>query len=438
VKKLNAAICFLVVLLLLSGCSLAKTQPAKPTPKATAQVDQLVPSAEAPVEAKASAVEAPVVQSGTAIKVRPDAQVINKGEKITIEIFIENITGLSAADVQLQFNPTVLQAQDADTAKDGIQVQAGVFLKPDFVPVNIIDNKTGLAQYALVQVAPTKAVDGSGVLASITFEAIADGVSDLAFVKTDLANTGAESISVTPVPGKVTVGNVQPVPATSTPMAGATLTPTLVPIAPTETAVPNQPTATVTPIIVDPSPTTPPVTGPTNTPTPVVILPPTAAPIEPLATPITPMTEAPAGATLGFCYRVQLGDTLFSLGQRFGTTPDDINLANALWPPNHIYANQALYIPQQMGSGPNYYVVQEGDTLAGISEQCHLPLNFMAWVNQLPENTVLPMGHMLKIPIPPFAPPSRPANQYRPNRAYIYPQYPSCPPPPGRCLPLGN
>lgn len=47
----------------------------------------------------------------------------------------------------------------------------------------------------------------------------------------------------------------------------------------------------------------------------------------------------------GNCYRVRYGDTLFSIGRRFGVNPWEIARANGLRNPNWIYAGQWLFIP---------------------------------------------------------------------------------------------
>lgn len=47
----------------------------------------------------------------------------------------------------------------------------------------------------------------------------------------------------------------------------------------------------------------------------------------------------------GNCYRVRYGDTLFSIGRRFGVHPWEIARANGLRNPNWIYAGQWLFIP---------------------------------------------------------------------------------------------
>lgn len=47
----------------------------------------------------------------------------------------------------------------------------------------------------------------------------------------------------------------------------------------------------------------------------------------------------------GNCYRVRYGDTLFSIGRRYGVNPWEIARANGLHNPNWIYAGQWLFIP---------------------------------------------------------------------------------------------
>ena len=156
-----------------------------------------------------------------------------------------------------------------------------------------------------------------------------------------------------------------------------------------------------------------------------------------------PELNLPPNATEGFCYRVQEGDTLSGLGQQFGVDPGYLNLVNDLNPPGYIFLNQALFIPTVPGSGPNVYRVKVGDTLANIAWDCHLPLDFLAQVNRINEDTRLylkqgetavrkdgtiytaPVDEViierLLIPLPPFAPPSR----------YPYPGAVSPPIPPG-------
>ena len=212
----------------------------------------------------------------------------------------------------------------------------------------------------------------------------------MTFALTNLGTSQGQPIDVVGQPGQIIVG--PPGQATSTFTPG--------------------PTATDTPVAISPTP----VVG-TPTPTTTPVPPPTATPTSPIATgtPVPPVTYMPPGAITGFCYRVQQGDTLFGLGQQFGVDFRGISAVNGLWPPDVIYANQGLFIPQGPGYGPLVYIAQANDTLDGIAEQCNLPLAFLADVNHLPREAILQAGHVVIIPMPPAAPPPPPPCYYGPQ-----------------------
>ncbi len=325
-------------------------------------------------------------QTEAILRVQPPTQQLAGGSTAVVEIWIDNIADLTAADMTVQFDPAVLQVQDADPGQEGVQIQPGNFPSPDLVARNVATNTIGLVQYAVVQLPPSQPVSGSGILAKIEFLAGGVGVSQLNLTA-QLANSQAQLIPVTLQPGQIIVETSSS--STATPSATVTgqptTTPTLTPPTPTQTPSPTAtPTFTVTPI--------PPT--PTITPTPT-------------QTPVSLPAEIPPGATIGFCHRVQAGESLESLGQRFGINPSMIQVANDLYPPGYVYPQQALFIPEQRGGGPNFYRIKDGDTLADIANRCHLPVDFLAWVNDIDQTAALQSGQVLEIPIPPFPPPSR-------------------------------
>ncbi len=69
---------------------------------------------------------APVAaQAGTVVRVVPSTSQIGVNETKPVEIRIDNVTGLAAADIELRFNAAVLQVQDADPNREGVQIQPG-------------------------------------------------------------------------------------------------------------------------------------------------------------------------------------------------------------------------------------------------------------------------------------------------------------------------
>ncbi len=397
----------LILGLWLAGCGLVRDN------QAGNDIEAFAP----PTGATAPTGTVVIVQAEVVVRLEPATPQVNIGDIFDVAIRIDNVTNLAGADVQLQFNPAVLQVQDADPGKEGTQIQPGDFPVPNFVATNVVTNTTGNIQYAVVQLPPTSPVSGNGLLATITFQAIASGVSPLDFTQAILANDLAQPIPATTQSGQITAGQGPTSTPTHTPVPGqatATFTATPIPGTPTftSTPIPGTPTFTPTPTLVAATLTPTPTSTPLPTPTPT----PTAT-----TTPAAPAVEIPPGATVGFCYRVQPGETLYSLGQKFNVDPQFIFVVNDIYPPGNVFPQQVLFIPQQYGSGPNVYVVKPEDTLKLIADQCRLPVDFLAAVNGLSKDANVSVGSTLIIPRPPYAPPSR-----YPYPGGVWP--PVCPP----------
>jgi hypothetical protein len=128
-----------------------------------------------------------------------------RADTVTVAIHIENATRLYGAEVHLAFDPTQLEVQDADLDTEGVQIQAGDFPSPDFVVQNRADNAGGTIDYAATQLAPREAVDGSGILATVTVKGKDKGRSSLTFVGAKLADPDGQEIPSQSVDGQVEI-----------------------------------------------------------------------------------------------------------------------------------------------------------------------------------------------------------------------------------------
>ena len=102
-------------------------------------------------------------------------------ETVELDIEVQDVTDLWAARVQISFDPTVIRAQDTDPrpSAPGVQIIPGDFLDPAFqtVLVNEVDNTLGTIDFAVTETNPAEPQDGTGVLATIRFEAVGNGTS---------------------------------------------------------------------------------------------------------------------------------------------------------------------------------------------------------------------------------------------------------------------
>lgn len=100
---------------------------------------------------------------------------------------------------------------------------------------------------------------------------------------------------------------------------------------------------------------------------------------------------------------VRRGDTLYSLGRRYGTTVNAIVRANSLRNPNWIYVGQRLVIPgttaaPSYSSSGSVHVVQRGENLYRIALRYGTTVQALASANNLSNTSLIHAGQRLVIP----------------------------------------
>ena len=130
----------------------------------------------------------------TLVRTDPPSLGLRNGSQGTISVRVEDVQNMYGMEFHLSFDPNVVEVVDADPSKPGIQIQPGDWLKNSFAAVNKADNTTGKIDYAVTLLNPAPSVSGSGIIATITFKAKADGTSPLKIDKAILATRQATEI----------------------------------------------------------------------------------------------------------------------------------------------------------------------------------------------------------------------------------------------------
>jgi len=205
----------------------------------------------------------PAAAGGPVVSAGEGPVSISVGQTVALAVKVADVEDLYGFDVQLRFDPSVVEAVDADPNAPGLQAVAGDFLSPDFVVRNTLDTVTGTGQFAVTQVNPSEPKSGSGTLFTIYLSGVAaDRTSPVEVTEVILATRDGDVIPVSLANGEIRVQ--------STSVVASSPTPTPPPGLPTETLAattpplpaegPDAPTATQASV------STPTVAAPESTP----------------------------------------------------------------------------------------------------------------------------------------------------------------------------
>jgi hypothetical protein len=119
------------------------------------------------------------------------------GVTFTINVTVQEVTNLVGYEFHLGYNPAILNVS---------KVEYGGIFGPTYLELkNIINNTEGYIWYAAGQMFGEPPINGSGVLAIITFTTIAEGSAPLDLYDTKLAAPNGVAIPHTVIDGSVTV-----------------------------------------------------------------------------------------------------------------------------------------------------------------------------------------------------------------------------------------
>lgn len=184
------------------------------------------------------------------MRLSPEETRLSVGDVVEIVVEVARVQGLYGFDLQLAFDPQILEVVDTDPGREGVQVQQGDFLDPGFIARNEADNQSGHVWFVMTQLNPSKAKSGEGALVVVQFRGRqSPGETLVEIAHLQLANRDGVEILATALSARVEViapsgiNPTQPspsLPPTDTPVPGGpTVTSTTFP-----TSTPTQPAPT--------------------------------------------------------------------------------------------------------------------------------------------------------------------------------------------------
>jgi hypothetical protein len=130
---------------------------------------------------------------------------IDAGDVLTLELRVDNVKHLYAFQLELNFNPAILEVVDAYPGIPGVQIEEGDFFVADIPISNQADNSMGTITYSASLQGVKPGVDGSGVLARITLRGKSSGRSGVDFTRAILSDPASWQIPASQAGAQITV-----------------------------------------------------------------------------------------------------------------------------------------------------------------------------------------------------------------------------------------
>ena len=141
-------------------------------------------------------IERAIAEGNALLLLSPTTATISPGQTTDIVVQLDDIDNVYGIEMHLAFDPAIVSVVDADGDVEGVQIQPESCPKDDFQIINEADNATGTIDYAVTQLNPTPACSG-GDVATITFQCLAVGQSDVSFGTSIIADADGQSIEHT-------------------------------------------------------------------------------------------------------------------------------------------------------------------------------------------------------------------------------------------------
>ncbi len=143
----------------------------------------------------------------TTVYIDPSPLKIPTGNTDVTKVMVESIPNLYGVELELTFDPNIVEVMDSDPNTPNIQIGVGDLFdgKSPLVVRNSVDNNTGIIEFTVLLHAPSIPIDVSGSIANITWHTKKEGLSNIVFKQTKLSDPGSGPIKHNPINGIIEV-----------------------------------------------------------------------------------------------------------------------------------------------------------------------------------------------------------------------------------------
>lgn len=120
------------------------------------------------------------------LDVRTASTTCRTGEELTVDVYASDMAPVYGAEMEVAFDPTLLEVVDMDPEAEGVQIEPGNFFdltENHFSLQNHVDNENGVIKYAMSLLNPAPSSQGEGAIARVAFRAKKPGKAALHIIK---------------------------------------------------------------------------------------------------------------------------------------------------------------------------------------------------------------------------------------------------------------
>jgi hypothetical protein len=153
---------------------------------------------------------APVLaQEGAQVGIFADLE-IPLETRVEVPVEVRDVVELYAVDLTIRFDPDILQVEDADPDRAGVQPGLAKFLDAGMTLFNEVDNETGTVRFVMSQINPSEPKSGDGNLLVLYFVGKQAGTSQVTVEKAEFSTRFGEAIAVNGVDAEIIVSESAP------------------------------------------------------------------------------------------------------------------------------------------------------------------------------------------------------------------------------------
>ncbi len=119
------------------------------------------------------------------------------GEEFTVDILVKESPMIYGVDINIAYDPALLEVVDTDEKTSGVQMMPGDFLNPasSFFIQNRDDSQKGRIYYTMSLLNPATEAGGDGLIAKAVFRPIAEGKTGLIIEKGQFGTRSGKTIN---------------------------------------------------------------------------------------------------------------------------------------------------------------------------------------------------------------------------------------------------